>query len=145
MTLGSGELRTQERGDELGGERRSDDASAECEHIHLVILDALMRRECVVTERGANSNELVRGHRGTDAASAQENAAFGASLENSARYTFGEIRVVVLRGNLERTTIERLVAGVANCVENRSLERKAAVIHTHSDDHGVDATRFVTV
>lgn len=135
MAFGARELRPKERDDELGGERWSDDARSQRQHVHLIVLHALMRRECVVAERRSNANEFVRRHRRADATAAQQHAAFGATIENGARNAFGEIRVVVTLDDFERTAIQCLVSGATNGVENYLLERKAGVISTHRDDH----------
>src|SRR5882724_2882680 len=61
----SDECCTQKRGDELGGKRFADDLRPEAEDVHVVVLDALMRRIGVVADRGTNPVDLAGGHRRT--------------------------------------------------------------------------------
>ena len=62
--------------DEIPGDFGSDSAPAHAEHVHVVILHALLRREVVVDERGADARDLVDADRRADAASADGNASF---------------------------------------------------------------------
>ena len=71
------ELRAEERAHELGGELGADHLGAEAEHVHVVVLDALVRRVGVVADRGADPGELAGRDRGADARAADEDAALG--------------------------------------------------------------------
>src|SRR3954463_1278298 len=68
------EPRGNERGYELARERRAHDLRAEAEHVHVVVLDALMRAVGVVTDRRADPGLLARRDRSADAGPAHENA-----------------------------------------------------------------------
>ena len=56
----------------------ADDATAEHEHVHVVVLDPLVRGIGVVAQAGADSGDAVGRHRGADAAAAQDDPAIGA-------------------------------------------------------------------
>src|SRR5262245_24537105 len=60
--------------DQLAGQCLADDTSAEHQHVHVVVLDALMRRVSVVTEASPDAAMLVRGNRGADAAATDEHS-----------------------------------------------------------------------
>src|SRR5438132_6095769 len=54
VTIASVELRREERGHEVGGEARADHFGAEAEHVHVVVLDALVRGVDVMADRCAD-------------------------------------------------------------------------------------------
>ena len=58
------------------------------------MLYALVRRVRVVAQAGANAWELVGGHGGTDTASADQDGALHAPVENCIGNRFGKIRIV---------------------------------------------------
>src|SRR4051812_40914693 len=72
MSIGLRELRSKERRDQLTGQRRTHHPSPETQHVEVVVLDSLVRRECVVTQRRPNAAELVGGDARTHAASAKQ-------------------------------------------------------------------------
>lgn len=145
MPIGAGEVCFEKRANELDRQRRPDDSRAERQHVHRVVLDTLVRRERVVTEPGTDAGELVRGNGRADAASAQQHASLGASVEHGTRDAFGKVRIVVAGSELERAAVQRFVSGVANGVKDHRLETDAGMIRPDRDDHGMDATRFVAV
>src|SRR5437763_11572013 len=51
----------EERADEVGGELRAHDVGAEAEHVHVVVLDALVRGVDVVADGGADPRHLAGG------------------------------------------------------------------------------------
>ena len=67
----------------LEGELRADDAGAEGEDVHVVVLDALARRVRVVADGGADAADLVRRHGGADARAADEDPAIRARRRGS--------------------------------------------------------------
>src|SRR4051812_16266141 len=67
------ERRIQEGAHELARERRSHHFGAEAEHVHVVVLDTLVRRVRVVADRRTDARELAGGDRSTDAGTADEN------------------------------------------------------------------------
>ena len=56
----------------------ADHATAEHEHVHVVVLDPLVRGIGVVAQAGADAGNAVGRHRGADAAAAQDDPAIGA-------------------------------------------------------------------
>src|ERR1700692_4269181 len=63
ITLATVESCPEERADELDGETRADHLGPEAEHVHVVVLDALVRRIGVVADRGADAAHLRGGDR----------------------------------------------------------------------------------
>src|SRR5437773_4829238 len=72
VPLLAAEARGHEGAHQLHGEGRTDDPSAQDEHVHVVVLDPLMRRVGVVADRGPDPRQLARRHRGPDAAAADQ-------------------------------------------------------------------------
>ena len=99
VAFGARELGAQERSDQLGRQRRADDSGAQREDVHRIVLDALVRGEGVVAERGSDPGELVRRDRRADAAAANDHAALGAPVEDGARDGGGEVGIVVARAS----------------------------------------------
>jgi len=75
MPLGLTELGGQERLDEIPGHRRSHGSSTHAKDVHVIVLDALLGREMVVDQTGADTLDLVGAHRRADAAAADREAA----------------------------------------------------------------------
>ena len=67
---------------EVGREIGADDPGAEAEHVHVVVLDALVGRVHVVADCGADPVELARGDRRPDAGAADENPALCLAAED---------------------------------------------------------------
>src|SRR3954454_15453012 len=77
VALAAVEGRVQECGYELARERRADDLRAETQHVHVVVLDALVRAVGVVAHRRADAGHLARGDGRADAGAADEHGALG--------------------------------------------------------------------
>ena len=109
---------------------------AETQDVHRVVLDALMGRERVVTERRTNADELVRGYRGADAAAADQYTAIGLAIANRAprraRRSPDSRRRESLRSAPQSMTWCPLRA---NGLDHPLFEREAGVIGTDSDLH----------
>src|SRR5436190_24089805 len=81
ITLAAVESCPDECAHELGCEARSHDLGAEAEDVHVVVLDALVRRVGVVADRGADAGDLAGRDRGADPRAAAEHAALGAAAD----------------------------------------------------------------
>ena len=68
---------------------------------------ALMRGIAVVTNRGANTNHLIRGNTDAHAAATNQNATLGLSVDNRFAHELREIRLVVVIILVEIPDIER--------------------------------------
>ena len=66
---------SKKRGDQIIGEPRSNDLRANAHDIHIVMLDALVGRMDIVTDRGADTLHLVGRNRGTNTGAAHHDAA----------------------------------------------------------------------
>src|SRR5690349_5895086 len=67
------ERRVQERVNHVPRERRTDDAAAHADDVHVIVLDALSRREVILHEPGAHAVHFVGADGGIDAAAADRN------------------------------------------------------------------------
>ena len=84
----------QKRFHELARQLVADDPAAEHEHVHVVVLDALVGGVAVVAQARANPGDTVGRHRGPDAAAAQDDPAIGAILAHRGAHRRGVIRVI---------------------------------------------------
>src|SRR5438270_1263707 len=126
---------------QLGGEARPDHPRAQAEHVHVVVLDALVRRVGVVARRGANPADLCGCERGADAGAADENAA----LRRAARDRLTElaclVRVVDPHGVGVGAEIDGLVTVAAQELEHGLAQVHPPVVEGDGDPHG--CTRFL--
>ena len=97
MALGLAELGGQERLHEVPGHRGADGAAAHAEDVHVIVLDALPRREMVVDETGADAGHFVGADRRADAAAADRHAAFDLARDDCLAERHDEIGIVVVR------------------------------------------------
>src|SRR6476659_5345020 len=68
------EFRTKEGANHLSSQLCADHFRAEAEHVHVVVLDALMGGVRVVADRGADTRELAGGDRRADARPAHQDS-----------------------------------------------------------------------
>src|SRR5262245_50591837 len=78
---------------DLGAHR----AAAHAEDVHVVVLDALPRREVIVNERGPNAPHLVRTDRSPDSAPADRHTAIDRPRRDRSRERRDGVRIVVAR------------------------------------------------
>ena len=112
---------------------RPDDARADAEDVHVVVLDALVGRERVVAGGRTHARHLIRRHAGADATAAEEHAAV-VPRRQWPRHRLGEVGIV--------DRVRRLRAEVAaSCPRPRApltacLERKARMVGADGVAHG---------
>src|SRR5690242_446895 len=88
------EPRAEERGHELPGEGGADHLGAEAEHVHVVVLDALVGAVGVVADRRPDPCLLARGDGGADAGPADEHGPLGVAALNRLADLARLVRVV---------------------------------------------------
>src|SRR6516162_8272891 len=84
----------QERLNQLVGEFDTDDTTAEHQHVHVVVPNALVRRIGVVAQSGADPGNPVCGHRRANAAPAEQDAALGPVLTQGSTHGLRRIGIV---------------------------------------------------
>ena len=136
MAYLAGEVGAEEGFDEFAGKFDADDAGAEAEDVHVVVLDGLMGGVGVVTEAGADAVDFVGGDGGADAGAADKDAAVGfAALDGVADFA-GEVRIIVGLGAIVGAEVDYDVALFFEVANDCFVKRIAAVIGTYCDDHG---------
>src|SRR5438309_11357420 len=140
VTFAAVESCPEEGADEVGREARADHLRAEAEHVHVVVLDALMRRVDVVACRGADPALLRRGDRRPDARAADENAALRASILQRVPDLASLVRVVDPHGVRVGAEVDDLVALVAQQLEDGIAQVHSAVVEGDGDLHGFTGT-----
>src|SRR5262245_14192408 len=129
------ELRTEERAHELAGQLRADHLGAEAEHVHVVVLDALVGRVRVVADRGANAVDLARGDRCSDARPADEDSAVRVAASDRLADLAGLVRIVDSRLWLIGPEVDRLVPGAHDLLEHALPQLHAAMVEGDRDPH----------
>jgi len=129
-----GKLGAQECVDTFAGGFGADDAGAQNEHVHVVMLDALVGGVRVVTESGANPAKLVGCDAGPNAAATDEYAAFRLAVEHRAADFLGEVGIVD-GGRGVGTDIENLVALLLETLDDELFQIEPCVVTTYDDKH----------
>src|SRR3990172_4418676 len=120
--------------DHVERELRPDNARAQAEHIHVVVLDSLPRREGIVADRRAHTRDLVRRYRSAHAAPAEEQPAIGLAPHHRLAHRLGEVRVID-RLLAVRAQVEHLVPEPSQLIDSRLLQNKPGVVAANRDAH----------
>src|SRR5918999_1312801 len=91
------EFRIEEGSSQLGCELLADDLRADAEHVHVVVLDTLVRRVRVVARRGANTGEFAGGDRRANARAADQDTTLGSARFDRLADLPRLVRIVDLR------------------------------------------------
>ena len=94
MAVFARERGVKERVDDFARQCRADDACADAQHVHVVVLNRLMRGVGVVADGGTDAGEFVGGDGDAGATAADDDSAFGMAVEHRLRHGFGRVRVV---------------------------------------------------
>ncbi len=90
-------------------ELRADDARTEHEHVHIVVLHALMRGIGIVAHRRPDPRQLICRHARPDPAAADEHAALGLAVQHCPAHGFGKVWIVGWVF-IERADIQHIVS-----------------------------------
>ena len=134
MTLLLADSGLQESRDQFPCEGRADDARTQHEHVHVVVLDALMRGVCIVTQARSDPGQFVCRDAGTNAAPAHQDAPVHAAFSDRSPDSFGVIRIIHGFRPVS-SEIRDVVAKRAHELHDGLLEWKPGVIRGHSDAH----------
>ena len=114
----------------------TDDPTAEHEHVHVVMLDSLMRRVEVLAIRGSYSRHLVRRDARTDARTAEHDAAINPTGDDLDRHLLGEIGIVDALGRM-RPDVDDLMAKRFDEGSEMLLQIEARMVGSNGDLHDV--------
>ncbi len=120
---------------EFPGKFGSFDAASKANQVHVVILDALARREIVFDQARANAFDFVGADRSANAAAAYGDAAFKLAFSNGAGEGNDEVRVII--GGVEHggAEVNDFVAGGLEARGEFLFEFKSAVVGCDSNAH----------
>ncbi len=135
MSLLPSEAGGEEGRDELGGEGGADHPAPEAEDVDVVVLDGLVGGVRVVGQNRPDAFHLVRGNAGACARPADDDAPFGASVDDGAAHRGGEVGVVD-RSLIVGAEIEDRIPAVGKGPGEGLLEAEAGVVGSESDAHG---------
>src|ERR1039458_1635084 len=127
---------------QLKRQRRSDDPRAQHEHIHVVVLHALVRRIGVVANPRANSRNLVRRYAHTHARSANQNSPRRNARFDRLAHLLCKVRIIVFGLALERSQVDQLVPCRRQVCAYLFLQRKSRMIRTDDELHNNPFSRM---
>lgn len=136
MTLLPGEVCFQEGVGQFGGERGPYHAGTENEHVHIVMLDALVGRVDIVADPGANPFNFVRCNGCTDAAAADQDASLGLSIVYGVADGTGVVGIIIGSGRIEGAEVDNLVPRFELFGE-RGFHVVTSVVGGESETHAV--------
>jgi len=115
----------------------ADDACAENQDVHIVVLDTLVGGISVVANAGANAGNFVGGDADSDAGAADEDAAGRGAGYDRLAYFLGKIGVIVEWLVRVRPDIDQFVAGSGEMVAHLIFEGETGVIASNDEFHSV--------
>jgi hypothetical protein len=130
--------------DELVGDIGADDTAAEHQHVHVVVLDALMRRVGVVANASADPRQLVDRDTGANAATANHDAAVGLAFDHGEADFFGVVGIIDGFGPV-RSDIDRLVLAVGQMANQLLFELHTGMVGSHYDAHGLSFSARLSI
>jgi len=129
-----GKLGAQECVDTFAGGFGADDAGAQNEHVHVVVLNTLVGGVSVVTQSCPDPTKLVSCNAGSNAAATDQYAAFGLAVEDGAADLFGEVGIVDGGGGV-CTDVENLVALLLEPLDDGLFQIEPCVVTTYDNKH----------
>src|SRR6266511_2622254 len=135
IALPAVELRGQERAHQLARQLRTHHLGADAEHVHVVVLDALVRRVRVVAGRRADPRELAGRYGRADSRAADQDTALGRRGVDRLTDFAGLVRIVDSRLGGVGPEVDRLVAGADDLLENALTELDATMVEPDRDPH----------
>src|SRR5256714_7060614 len=131
------ELGAEERERAFERQLRTDDPRAQHQHVHVIVLDALVGGVRVVADRRANAADLAGRDRGADAGAADQDAAVREPATDGLTQSLREVRVVVMRIGSVAAEVDELVvgAGLTDPPNQVVLQRCAGMVRGESDAH----------
>ena len=94
MACLAGKARGQKRRDEVERQSRANDTGTQADHVHVVVLNRLVRGVGVMADSGADAGKLAGGNRYAGAAAAHDDPALGLLLGDRRGHRFCGIGVI---------------------------------------------------
>src|SRR6266511_1122416 len=121
--------------DEISGQLRADYLRPQTEHVHVIVLDALVGGVGIVADCRADAGKLAGRDRGAHARPADEDAALGLAREDRVAELLGLVRVVDHRLGAVGTDVHHLVPVGGEVLEDTLAQLDAAVVEADYDLH----------
>ncbi len=133
MTLRAAESRGEKCLNQFPGQRVTDNLPSEADHVQIVVLDALVRREIFMNQAGPNPRHFVRADRCPNTASTDGHAALHLSAGHRAGQRHDKIRIIIVQIQLQVAEIDHLMAGRAQLSSEMFLQFKSAMVGGDAD------------
>jgi VWFA-related protein len=134
VTLFGAEPGGEEGFNQHAGERRTDDARPDAEHVDIVVLDTLARGVRVVTDRRANPWELGGRDRDAGAASAEQHPSIGLAIANGRGDGLGNVGIVHGSAGV-RSQIQYFVTLLGHRPREVPFQLKPGMVGAHGYTH----------
>src|SRR5881409_432978 len=126
---------------DLARQLEADHARPQREHIHVVVLDALVRGIRIVANRRPNARQLAGRDRRADAAAADEDPSLGAPVPYRLAHSERNIGIVD-RIRAVRAYIEHVVPVLAKARRQGVLQLVTTMISAYDDPHGLSSELY---
>src|ERR1035441_5980382 len=133
VTLGAAEGCLQKCSDQLPGERIPNHVPAQADHVHVVVLDTLARRETFMDETRPHTRHFVGGNARAHAAAADGYSTMHFSEGNCAGQGLNKVRIVIVRFRLAIAKVEHFIVSFTQGPGQRLFQFKTAVIRSDTD------------
>ena len=129
------EFRSEKCLDQVPGQFRAFDASAQTKHVEVVVLDPLSCREMILNQTGADAFDFVQANRGAHAAATNRHATVHFAGSNGLTQRNDEIGIIIFRRQLVSAEISYLMARISQSGSQLFLQLKPTVISRNSYPH----------
>ena len=133
VALGTAETRSEKRFNQFPGECMAQYTAAQAYHIHVVVFDALMRRECFMNQTGSDPRYFVRDDARSHATAADGNAAIDLLASDCTGQRHNEVRVIVIRVQFAVAEIDYRTASRAQLSDEVVLQLQSPMVGSDAD------------
>jgi hypothetical protein len=133
VTLGAAESCPQKCSDQLPGERIPNHAPAQADHVHVVVLDTLARREAFMDQTRPHTGHFVGRNTRAHAAAANGYSTMHLSERNCVGQGLNKVRIVVVWFRRAIAKVEHFIVSFTQHPGQVLFQFKAAVIGSDTD------------
>src|SRR5579863_7472607 len=119
--------------DKLKRQRRADDSRAQHQHVHVIVLHALVRGVGVMTDAGAHAGNFICRDAHAHARSTDDDAARSHTRFDSLAHLLAEVGVIVFRLADKSSQVDDLMASGGKVFAQLFFERKPGVIRCNDE------------
>ncbi len=134
-------MRAEEESHEIGGQLGADHVRTQAEHVHVVVLDALVGGIRIVADGSADPRQLRGGDRGADTGAADQDAALGLPRADRLAELARLVWIVDPHGTVGDAEVDGIVAENSELLEHALAKLRTAVVERDRHSHASYVTR----